>query len=90
VAGPETVAGHRLGAASCATARGLPHRTCCPLRKEHVMTLTPPTAEAEATENPFGLELEVVTGSTDGAPMACITDDGCGSTCASACASRSY
>lgn len=54
------------------------------------MTLTPPTAEAEATENPFGLELEVITSSTDGAPMACITDDGCGSTCASACASRSY
>lgn len=43
----------------------------------------------ETSENPFGLDVQVVTDVRSGdAVGACSTNDGCSSTCASACASR--
>jgi FxLD family lantipeptide len=42
----------------------------------------------ETNENPFALDVQVITDVVPGAAAAaCTSDDGCGSTCASACAS---
>lgn len=43
----------------------------------------------DTIEDPFALDVQVVTDVQDGGVAApCQTDDGCGSTCASACTSN--
>jgi FxLD family lantipeptide len=45
------------------------------------------TVESPATEDPFALDIQVITDTPHGAQGACTngTDDGCDPTCASAC-----
>jgi FxLD family lantipeptide len=53
--------------------------------KRHVME---EASVIETNENPFALDVQVITDVVPGAAAAaCTSDDGCGSTCASACAS---
>jgi len=47
------------------------------------------TSVPETSPNPFALDVQVITDIRPShAAAACTTNDGCGSTCASACASR--
>lgn len=44
-----------------------------------------PLADLDA---PFELDVRIVTDADPESPVACQTDDGCGTTCASACTSN--
>ncbi len=52
------------------------------------MTINPPTG-ADANENPFALEVEIVPEAVGTAGRACTTNDGCDPSCASSCTSSS-